>query len=145
MRLAARYEEASLLPKKCVIEGPPSVDSERGSSVGTAGSFRSISLQVAVRTHGSSTHDLSVCEVRFQPGSRTRLGATMVHASAAAAPAMAVTPQRGGGEASPARSKLVEGWGVLQARTDAARAARRARSAGPAETELHGLLSHGSC
>jgi hypothetical protein len=32
-------------------------------------------------------------------------------------------------------------WGG-NARTDAARAARRARSAGPAETELHGLLSH---
>jgi len=35
--------------------------------------------------------------------------------------------------------------GRASARTDAARAARRARSAGPAETELHGLLSHGSC
>ena len=33
----------------------------------------------------------------------------------------------------------------LLTRTDAARAARRARSAGPAETEIHGLLSHGSC
>jgi hypothetical protein len=33
----------------------------------------------------------------------------------------------------------------LAATVGAARAARRARSAGPAETELHGLLSHGSC
>ena len=35
--------------------------------------------------------------------------------------------------------------GRAYARTDAARAARRARSAGPAETEIHVLLSHGSC
>ena len=39
-----------------------------------------------------------------------------------------------------------DGWpAARKARTDAARAARRARSAGPVETELHGLLSHGSC
>ena len=72
VRLAARNDEASLLPKKCSIEGPPSVDSEDGSSAGTAGSFRSIPLQVAVRTQGSSFHDLSVCDVMFQPGSSTR-------------------------------------------------------------------------
>ena len=41
--------------------------------------------------------------------------------------------------------QINQGKSACFSRGYAARAARRARSAGPAETELHGLLSHGSC